>query len=168
MAGGSKKILCIEDDREAAALYAAPSGRGNSSRSQAPISHAARPCCGEDSCIGSREIGMLAACGFAELPVVRRPRVAMLPTGDELAPPGSPLRPAAVYVSNGAIIAAAVREAGGEAVGYGDCADNEVEFGVAVRRALAECDIVVISGGTSKGSAVCLIEFCHGSGCREF
>jgi len=85
--------------------YAAPSGRGNSSRSQAPISHAAAVL-RRGQCIGSREIGMLAACGFAELPVVRRPRVAVLSTGDELVPPSSPLRPAAVYDSNDAIIAA--------------------------------------------------------------
>ena len=44
--------------------------------------------------IGSREIGMLAACGIAEVDVVRRPRVAVLSTGDELVPPGEPLRPA--------------------------------------------------------------------------
>jgi putative molybdopterin biosynthesis protein len=87
--------------------------------------------------IGSREIGMLAACGFVELPVVRRPRVAVLSTGDELVPPGSPLRPAAVYDSNGAIVGAAVREAGGEAVGYGAFPDSEVELEAAMRRALA-------------------------------
>ena len=46
--------------------------------------------------IGSREIGMLAACGIAEIAVVRRPRVAVLSTGDELVEPGRPLRPASV------------------------------------------------------------------------
>ena len=64
--------------------------------------------------IGSREIGMLAACGIAAIDVVRKPKVAVLSTGDELVPPGEPLRPASVYDSNGAIIAAAVTEAGGE------------------------------------------------------
>ena len=58
--------------------------------------------------IGSREIGMLAACGLAQVDVVRRPKVAVLSTGDELVAPGQPLKPAGVYDSNGAIIAAAV------------------------------------------------------------
>jgi putative molybdopterin biosynthesis protein len=58
--------------------------------------------------IGSREIGMLAACGFGSIDVVRRPRVAVLSTGDELVEPGRPLMPAGVYDSNGAIIAAAI------------------------------------------------------------
>src|SRR6202012_1562860 len=61
--------------------------------------------------IGSREIGMLAACGLAEVAVVRRPKVAVLSTGDELVALGESLRPGGVYDSNGAIIAAAVTEA---------------------------------------------------------
>jgi len=64
--------------------------------------------------IGSREIGMLAACGIADLDVVRRPRVAVISTGDELTPPGRLFKPASVYDSNGPIIVAAVTEAGGE------------------------------------------------------
>ena len=102
--------------------------------------------------IGSREIGMLAACGLARVEVVRRPNVAVLSTGDELVAPGEPLRPAGVYDSNGAIIAAAVREAGGEPVAMGAFADDEKVLEQAVRVALAGSDIVVLSGGTSKGA----------------
>jgi putative molybdopterin biosynthesis protein len=102
--------------------------------------------------IGSREIGMLAACGLAQIDVVRRPKVAVLSTGDELVALGEPLRPAGVYDSNGAILAAAVAEAGGEAVALGAFPDDETALGRAVRGALARCDIVVLSGGTSKGA----------------
>jgi putative molybdopterin biosynthesis protein len=102
--------------------------------------------------IGSREIGMLAACGLAEIDVVRRPRVAVLSTGDELVALGAPLRPGGVYDSNGAILAAAIAEAGGRPVRFGACPDDAAALGDAVRRALAECDMVVLSGGTSKGA----------------
>ena len=66
--------------------------------------------------LGSREIGMLAACGLDAVGVVRRPRVAVLSTGDELTPLGAPLQPGRVYDSNGAMLAAAISEAGGEPV----------------------------------------------------
>ena len=102
--------------------------------------------------IGSREIGMLAACGIAAIDVVRKPKVAVLSTGDELVPPGEPLRPAAVYDSNGAIIAAAVAEAGGEPIALGAFPDDEAALDAAVREALAACDMVLLSGGTSKGA----------------
>ncbi len=102
--------------------------------------------------IGSREIGMLAACGLAQVAVVRRPKIAVLSTGDELVPPGEPLKPAGVYDSNGAIIAAAVAEAGGEPVAMGAFPDDEAALEQAVRAALASCDMVVLSGGTSKGA----------------
>lgn len=102
--------------------------------------------------IGSREIGMLAASGLASVDVVRKPRVAVLSTGDELVPPGEPLKAAGVYDSNGAIIAAAVAEAGGEPLPFGAFPDNQRTLEKAVRGALAECDIVVLSGGTSKGA----------------
>ncbi|HVZ53591.1 MAG TPA: molybdopterin biosynthesis protein, partial [Pseudolabrys sp.] len=102
--------------------------------------------------IGSREIGMLAACGLALIDVVRRPKVAVISTGDELVALGSPLTPAGVYDSNGAIIAAAIEEAGGEPVPMGAFPDDETRLERAVRDALAACDMVVLSGGTSKGA----------------
>jgi putative molybdopterin biosynthesis protein len=102
--------------------------------------------------IGSREIGMLAACGSATIEVVRRPRVAVLSTGDELIEPGRPLPPAGVYDSNRAILAAATVEAGGEPVPFGAFPDDERALELATRKALDACDIVVLSGGTSKGA----------------
>ena len=102
--------------------------------------------------LSSREIGMLAACGLADIEVVRKPKVAVLSTGNELAAPGSALAPARVYDSNGAIIAAAVAEAGGEPVPFGAFPDDEAALERAVRAALAACDLLVLSGGTSKGA----------------
>ena len=102
--------------------------------------------------IGSREIGMLAACGIDRVPVYRRPRVAILSTGDELVQPGEPLRPAAIYDSNAAMIAAAVRENGGEAVSLGAIRDDAEALETALREALARCDAVILSGGTSKSA----------------
>jgi putative molybdopterin biosynthesis protein len=102
--------------------------------------------------LGSREIGMVAACGLDQVVVVRRPKIAVLSTGDELVPPGEPLGPAAVYDSNGAILAAAVTEAGGEPLSLGALPDDQSVLRDAVQRALAICDMVVLSGGTSKGA----------------
>jgi putative molybdopterin biosynthesis protein len=102
--------------------------------------------------LGSREIGMLAACGLAGIDVVRRPRVAVLSTGDELVEPGKPLPPAGVYDSNGAILAAAITEAGGDPVPFGAFPDDELALELAMRAALEACDMVVLSGGTSKGA----------------
>lgn len=102
--------------------------------------------------LGSREIGMLAACGIATIDVVRKPKVAVLSTGDELAQPGEELGPAKIYDSNGAIIAAAVTEAGGEPIAYGAFPDDEALLGDAMRNALADADMLILSGGTSKGA----------------
>ena len=102
--------------------------------------------------IGSREIGMLAACGLSHVDVVRRPKVAVISTGDELVALGQPLKSAGIYDSNGAIIAAAITEAGGEALPMGAIADDAAALDKAVRDALAQSDMVVLSAGTSKGA----------------
>ena len=101
--------------------------------------------------ITSREIGVLAALGLREVAVYRRPRVAIFSTGNEIVAPGNPLRPGTVYDSNAAIIGAAVEELGGTPVQLGVIADDEEALSSALARGL-ESDLVVFSGGTSKGA----------------
>lgn len=107
--------------------------------------------------IGSREIGMLAASGVARVSVVRRPRVAIISTGDELMQPGELLRPAAIYDTNGAIVTAAIVENGGDAAFLGAFPDDETALEKVIREALRSFDVVVLSGGTSKGEG----DVCH-------
>jgi putative molybdopterin biosynthesis protein len=99
----------------------------------------------------SREIGALAAIGSAEVCAWRQPEVAIFSTGDELAAPGAPLPPGGIYDSNGAILAAAVAEAGGVPVPLGIAPDDETAIAALLDRALAH-DVVLLSGGTSKGA----------------
>ena len=105
------------------------------------------------SMITSREIGTLAAIGMGTVEVYRRPRVAVISTGNEIVTPGTlgPLPPGGVYDSNGAILAAAIAEAGGEVVPLGIGADEEGTLARLIDKGLASADIVLLSGGTSKG-----------------
>jgi putative molybdopterin biosynthesis protein len=98
----------------------------------------------------SREIGVLAAIGRAEIEVVRRPRVAIFSTGDEIVAPGTSISAGRVYDSNQFILAAAVTELGGEPVLLGVVPDDERRLEDRLRQALG-CDVVLLSGGTSKG-----------------
>ena len=99
----------------------------------------------------SRETGVLAAIGCAEVSLVRRPRVAILSTGDEIVQPGEAMRPGLVFDSNGRILADAVRELGGDPVFFGAFRDDVAALREALRRALEDADVVLLSGGTSKG-----------------
>ena len=101
--------------------------------------------------LSSRETGVLAAIGAHEVAVVRRPRVAILSTGDEIVQPGAPMRPGLVYDSNGRILADAVTEVGGDAWFLGAFRDDEAAVRAALDLALADADLVLLSGGTSKG-----------------
>lgn len=99
----------------------------------------------------SRETGVLAAVGCDPVPVVRRPVVAILSTGDEIVQPGEGMRPGLVYDSNGRILADAVAELGGEPRFLGAFRDDEDALRRALHDALGQADAVLLSGGTSKG-----------------
>jgi molybdopterin molybdotransferase len=95
------------------------------------------------------EIGGLMALGVTQVPVARRPKVGILSTGDEVVPPEAEIGPGQVRDVNSYTLGALVEQAGGAAVRYGIIPDREADLRSAMRRALAECDLVVITAGSS-------------------
>ncbi|MBI4881228.1 MAG: molybdopterin biosynthesis protein [Planctomycetes bacterium] len=98
----------------------------------------------------ARETGVLAAIGRERARVRRRPRVAILSTGDEVVPPGARLAIGQVFDSNARALADAVTELGGEPHLLGIIPDDEGALERALAGALGH-DVVLVSGGTSKG-----------------
>ena len=100
--------------------------------------------------LGPAEIALLAALGVHPVRVSRRPRVAILSTGDELAPLGEPLRAGQIRESNGPYLIAAVRRAGGEPVPLGIAHDRAEEIRAKLEAARG-ADLILTSGGVSVG-----------------
>jgi len=100
----------------------------------------------------SRDTGVLAAIGVAEVDVWRKPIVAILSTGDEIIAPGQPMTPARVYDSNAQVLADAVQELGGQPLRLGITPDDARALRARLGDALSKADVVLLSGGTSKGA----------------
>lgn len=97
-------------------------------------------------------LGLAAALGMAELPVLPRQRVLVLSTGSELVPPGAPLRPGQIYESNSIMLAGAVREAGAEVIAVATAEDDVAQFSSILDRYAADADLIITSGGVSAGA----------------
>lgn len=100
----------------------------------------------------SARIGLAALAGQAMLPVRRRPRIALVSTGDELAEPGVPLRPGQIHASNGAMLTALLSDLPAEVSDLGIMPDDEAALRDAFARAARDADILVTSGGASVGA----------------
>jgi molybdopterin molybdotransferase len=95
---------------------------------------------------------LAAAANHPSLPVVRRPRIAVLATGDELLPPGSEPGPGQIIASNSYGVTAIARDAGANVIDLGIVRDREDELAAALDRAAdTGCDILVTLGGASVG-----------------
>ncbi|WP_297548352.1 gephyrin-like molybdotransferase Glp [Thermococcus sp.] len=101
--------------------------------------------------LGFKETALLSAVGIAEVPVFRKPKVAVISTGNELVLPGEELKPGQIYDINGRAIADAVRELGGEAVFLGIARDNRESLKALIEKGVECCDIIILSGGASGG-----------------
>ena len=101
--------------------------------------------------LGGPEIAVLAAAQCASLPVFRRPRVAILSTGDELVTPGQPLKPGQIVDSNQYALAILVEQAGAVPLPLGIVPDQPQALAQGIRTALQKADVIISSGGVSVG-----------------
>ncbi|MEW5872514.1 MAG: molybdopterin biosynthesis protein [Chloroflexota bacterium] len=98
------------------------------------------------------DLGAMAACGHSQAVVARRPRVAILPTGSELIPVGQPARSGEIIEFNSLVLAAQVRQWGGEAVRFSITVDDFAAIRERVAQAALEYDLILLNAGSSAGS----------------
>ena len=103
--------------------------------------------------LAPQDTGLAASVGIKTLPVFRRLRLGLFFTGDELVMPGEPLAPGRIYNSNRFTLRGLGEAFGCELTDYGIVPDSLEATRAVLRRAAAECDVVVTSGGVSVGEA---------------
>jgi molybdopterin molybdotransferase len=112
---------------------------------------AGRVVLGRGSLLGPAELGVAASIGRGSLRCARRPRAAVLVTGDELTEPGRPLGPGGIYSSNGWALAAQAERAGALVTTRDTVPDQAAGTRAALARAIDSSDVVIVSGGVSVG-----------------
>ena len=118
--------------------------------------------------LGTRQVGLLAALGLGRVPTSPRPRVVVMSTGSELVEPGRPLGRDSIYDSNSFLLAAAVRAHGGIAYRVVASSDDPSAFSEALSDQLVRADLVITSGGVSKGTHDVVKEVLSELGTVEF
>jgi molybdopterin molybdotransferase len=99
----------------------------------------------------AQELGLAASVGLASVPVLRKPRIAVFFTGDELAMPGEPLKPGSIYNSNRFTLRGLLENLGCDITDYGIVPDSLVATRDTLRKAAANHDLILTSGGVSVG-----------------
>jgi molybdopterin molybdotransferase len=118
--------------------------------------------------VGPRQLGLLAALGLGRVRTAPRPRVVVMSTGSELVEPGRPLGRDRIYDANSYLLAAAVRAHGGVAYRVTASSDDPDAFAEALSDQLVRADLVVTSGGVSKGTHDVVKEVLTGVGTVDF
>ncbi|MFA4647111.1 molybdopterin-binding protein [Pyrococcus kukulkanii] len=98
-----------------------------------------------------KETALLSAVGIHKVRVFKRPRVAVISTGNEVVLPGQELKPGQIYDINGRAITDAINELGGEGIFIGIAQDNRDSLKELIERAIEVADLIILSGGASGG-----------------
>ena len=117
--------------------------------------------------MGAPEIAVAASAGLARVSVTRQPRVVAISTGDELIEPGQPILEHQVRRSNSYAVVASLRDRGYERLANDHLADNEQSLREGMSRHLAEQDVLILSGGVSKGKLDLVPKVLEEMGVRE-
>jgi len=112
---------------------------------------AGRLLAGRGTLIGPGQMALLASCGYERVPVIRQPKVGVLTTGSELTAVGQPLQPGKIRNSNACMLLAQIAQCGGQSIDCGTAPDRLDEVARVLENALAECDMLLVSGGVSVG-----------------
>ena len=149
---GADSVVRVEDtsSRDGRVEIEAEVVPGNNLRRAGDDIEAGAVVLGEGTRLGAAELGVLASVGLAEVPCSRRPRLAVLTTGDELLEPNEPARPGGVRNSNAYTIPALALSAGAEVVGIETVRDEPESTRAAIEGMLGG-EIAVICGGVSVG-----------------
>jgi putative molybdopterin biosynthesis protein len=150
---GADAVVPIEDVRvEGGRLYVdAPVAPGESISPRAGDMRRGERILDPGQWLAGPQVGVLATVGIVDVPVYRRPLVAMISSGDELVPPSAKAAPGEVRDSNRYAVAASLRMMGAEVRHYPTVSDEEGALEAALRAALTQCDAIVLSGGSSVG-----------------
>jgi molybdopterin molybdotransferase len=156
MPAGADAIVRVEDTDGGAALVRIdrPAAVGTHLRRAGEDAAAGAVALPAGALLGPAQLGLAAAVGVATVEVRRPPNVLVLSTGSELVAPGQPLKYGQIYESNGTMLAAAVREAGGRAEQLSFVPDDVPTFLAVLgeRISASESDLVLTSGGVSAGA----------------
>lgn len=149
---GADAVEMIEDTRRVGedVLVSSPVARGRHVTPRGYDVAAGQRVLDEGVMLTAARLGAAAACGVTEIDVYARPRVAILPTGDEVVSPGGTLGPGQIFDVNTTTLIALIDANGGEAVAHPNVGDDPV----AIDRAFLSClesDLVLMTGGSSVG-----------------
>ena len=150
---GADAVVRVEDTAESDGhvVVRAAVVQGENLRAPGEDVHAGEQLLTAGTPLGPAELGVAVSAGLADVPCARRPRVAVLATGDELVEAGAPLAPGQIHNTNGVALSALAAQVGAEVVVRGTVPDDRDATVAALGGALDAADVVLVSGGVSVG-----------------